>query len=165
MAWTDESIEILKAGWANGLSASQIALRLSGMSRNAVIGKATRLGLDGRRRPSDPSRGRDGAVALGGEALSSATDIDAPTVSPSERPTVETIRNGQCRWPMGDPATEHFHLCGEPTSERVYCAYHCSRAYQRQGAPSKRTVMDEVLARRAKRRACVTGGGDDAAGA
>ncbi len=48
MTWTDERIEILKKLWADGLSASQIATELGGVTRNAVIGKVHRLGLSGR---------------------------------------------------------------------------------------------------------------------
>ena len=45
MAWTDDRVELLKKLWAEGLSASQIANRLGGVTRNAVIGKVHRLGL------------------------------------------------------------------------------------------------------------------------
>ena len=48
MAWTEERVELLKKLWAEGLSASQIAGRLGGVTRNAVIGKVHRLGLAGR---------------------------------------------------------------------------------------------------------------------
>lgn len=48
MAWTDERVEKLKKLWAEGLSASQIAAQLGGVSRNAVIGKVHRLCLPGR---------------------------------------------------------------------------------------------------------------------
>ena len=48
MAWTDDRVDILKKLWAEGLSASQIANRLGGVTRNAVIGKVHRLGLSGR---------------------------------------------------------------------------------------------------------------------
>ena len=51
MAWTDERIEQLKTMWQNGLTASQIADELGGVSRNAVIGKAHRLGLQARPSP------------------------------------------------------------------------------------------------------------------
>ena len=44
MAWTDDRVEVLKKLWAEGLSASQIAARLGGVTRNAVIGKVHRLG-------------------------------------------------------------------------------------------------------------------------
>ncbi len=48
MNWTDERVEKLKRLWAEGLSASQIAAQLGGVSRNAVIGKVHRLNLPGR---------------------------------------------------------------------------------------------------------------------
>ena len=40
MSWTDERVETLKKLWTDGLSASQIAAELGGVTRNAVIGKA-----------------------------------------------------------------------------------------------------------------------------
>src|SRR6516164_4473787 len=48
MNWTDDRVELLKKLWADGLSASQIAAELGGISRNSVIGKVHRLGLAGR---------------------------------------------------------------------------------------------------------------------
>ena len=48
MNWTDERVERLKKLWSEGLSASQIAAQLGGVSRNAVIGKVHRLNLPGR---------------------------------------------------------------------------------------------------------------------
>jgi GcrA cell cycle regulator len=51
MSWTDERIERLKTMWTQGSTASQIAEELGGVSRNAVIGKAHRLGLESRPSP------------------------------------------------------------------------------------------------------------------
>lgn len=51
MSWTDERIEQLRNMWEKGLTASQIADELGGVSRNAVIGKAHRLGLKSRPSP------------------------------------------------------------------------------------------------------------------
>lgn len=51
MSWTDERIDRLKSMWEKGLTASQIADELGGVSRNAVIGKAHRLGLKSRPSP------------------------------------------------------------------------------------------------------------------
>jgi GcrA cell cycle regulator len=52
MNWTDERVETLRKLWAEGLSASQIAAQLGGVSRNAVIGKVHRLKLSGRAKPA-----------------------------------------------------------------------------------------------------------------
>jgi GcrA cell cycle regulator len=55
MAWTDERIDRLKSMWEKGMTASQIADDLGGVSRNAVIGKAHRLGLQSRPSPVKPN--------------------------------------------------------------------------------------------------------------
>ena len=55
MSWTDERIDRLKELWTKGMTASQIAEELGGVSRNAVIGKAHRLGLQSRPSPVKPN--------------------------------------------------------------------------------------------------------------
>ena len=59
MSWTDERIDRLKAMWTNGSTASQIAEELGGVSRNAVIGKAHRLGLESRPSPVKAGEEKD----------------------------------------------------------------------------------------------------------
>src|SRR5215471_15563844 len=56
--WSDDRVEQLKTLWTEGLSASQIARALGGVTRNAVIGKVHRLGLAGRASPSRSDRPR-----------------------------------------------------------------------------------------------------------
>ncbi|MCY1708172.1 GcrA family cell cycle regulator [Pannonibacter sp. SL95] len=67
MSWTDERVELLKKLWTDGLSASQIAAELGGVTRNAVIGKVHRLGLSGRAKAvapaAKPRRARTPATA------------------------------------------------------------------------------------------------------
>ena len=58
MSWTDERIDQLKTMWEKGLTASQIAEELGGVSRNAVIGKAHRLGLKSRPSPVKPGEAK-----------------------------------------------------------------------------------------------------------
>src|SRR5688500_11805272 len=55
MSWTDERIDRLKALWTQGMTARQIADELGGVSRNAVIGTAHRLGLQSRPSPVKPN--------------------------------------------------------------------------------------------------------------
>ncbi len=61
MSWTDERIETLKRLWEQGLTASQIADDLGNVTRNAVIGKAHRLGL--KARPSPVKAGEEATPA------------------------------------------------------------------------------------------------------
>ena len=63
MSWTDERIERLKKMWTDGATASQIADELGGVSRNAVIGKAHRLGLEQRPSPVKPGEEKEARKA------------------------------------------------------------------------------------------------------
>jgi GcrA cell cycle regulator len=100
MDWTPEVVEKLKELWAQGLSITQIGQRL-GITRNAVVGKAHRIGLS--RRASVVARPPVHAAATGGYA---------------------------CKWPIGDPKSQDFHFCGDSALlGRPYCATHCAEAY------------------------------------
>jgi GcrA cell cycle regulator len=72
MSWTDERIETLKKMWDSGLTATQIAETLGGVSRNAVIGKAHRLGLPSRPSPVKPNEAKAEARAAAAPAPASA---------------------------------------------------------------------------------------------
>ena len=63
MSWTEERIDRLKKMWADGATASQIADELGGVSRNAVIGKAHRLGLEQRPSPVKPGEEKEKKAA------------------------------------------------------------------------------------------------------
>ena len=76
MAWTDERIETLRKMWEGGQTASQIAEQLGGVSRNAVIGKAHRLGLQSRPSPVKPNDASPKAAA----------PAPAPKPAPAPRP-------------------------------------------------------------------------------
>src|SRR3954464_8244107 len=81
MSWTDERIERLKNMWAKGATASQIADELGGVSRNAVIGKAHRLGLEQRPSPVKPGEEKEAkkvAAAPAAAAPKAAPKAEAP---------------------------------------------------------------------------------------
>lgn len=86
MSWTEERIEMLAKMWASGMTASQIAEELGGISRNAVIGKAHRLGLKPRPSPVK-SNDTDAAKATAAPAAPVAeapveAKVAAPVASP-----------------------------------------------------------------------------------
>src|SRR5262245_26122833 len=76
MSWTEERIERLKKMWHEGATASQIADELGGVSRNAVIGKAHRLGLE--QRPSPVKPGEEKEVKKPAAAPAAASSKSAP---------------------------------------------------------------------------------------
>ncbi len=147
MAWTDDRVEMLKKLWAEGLSASQIAGKMGGVTRNAVIGKVHRLGLSGRATPAKPSRGRapdkrvEPVVAAKpkpftpepeAKPIIRAPEVSQPVVLDSgDLTTVATLNRNMCKWPIGDPAKDDFHFCGQPSEvNKPYCTYHAQLAFQ-----------------------------------
>jgi GcrA cell cycle regulator len=150
MTWTDERVELLKKLWADGLSASQIAAELGGVTRNAVIGKVHRLGLSGRAKSSSSGAPRQRKprshmmrvsrpASRGANALALSYDME-PEPEPElieniiplgQRRTLLELNENTCRWPIGDPATADFFFCGgKPLNALPYCHYHSRVAYQ-----------------------------------
>lgn len=151
--WTDERVEMLKKLWAEGLSASQVAKQLGGVTRNAVIGKVHRLGLSGRATPSRPARPkapvqrtlthvrgrpdplvaehRDEAEEVATVAKTRDTSRDDVESGSRELTTVLTLTEHNCKWPIGDPGRPNFHFCGRSAENNApYCAEHAKLAYQ-----------------------------------
>jgi GcrA cell cycle regulator len=159
MGWTDERVETLKKLWLDGLSASQIAKQLGGVTRNAVIGKVHRLGLSGRATPSQPQRTVFKAPRAPRPAVSAAPaprriiEPSMPTaqaIQPyiSEEPgtaTVLTLGAHMCKWPIGDPSSDSFTFCGRRSDrEGPYCMEHARVAYQPQQKKGGRTGATEL---------------------
>lgn len=156
MSWTDERVEALKKLWQEGLSASQIAGRIGGVTRNAVIGKVHRLGLAGRattsrmkshrpRRTPQPQKqrpinGKPRFQQVGNPALRQLYQADAEPYTPpaeelviplKERKYIQTLTESCCRWPIGDPQDAEFHFCGKKKVAGLpYCEVHARRAFQ-----------------------------------
>jgi len=166
MAWNDERVELLKKLWADGLSASQIAGRLGGVTRNAVIGKVHRLGLSGRattsRMKSHRPRARSQTARrlmkprfanVGNPALRQLYLGDAEPYTPpaeelviplNERRSIQTLTEACCRWPIGDPQLADFHFCGrKKVTGLPYCEFHARRAFQ---PPQPRRRDREIFA-------------------
>jgi len=152
MMWTDERVELLKKLWTDGLSASQIAAELGGITRNAVIGKVHRLGLSGRakspsssaprpRKPRAPGhmmrlprpamRGNTALAPMYETYLEPEPELIENIIPIGQRCTLLELNDSKCRWPIGDPGTAEFFFCGgAPVEGLPYCSYHSRVAYQ-----------------------------------
>jgi GcrA cell cycle regulator len=130
--WSDDRVTTLKTLWAEGLSASQVAGRLGGVTRNAVIGKIHRLGLSGRAAPSRPGRAPRVSAPRAPRRVRAPTPPPPPhrTVmapAPPEGPglvaDLARLPAHACKWPIGDPKSASFSFCGRPAEGR-YCTAH-----------------------------------------
>lgn len=151
--WSEERTALLRKLWAEGLSASQIATQLGGVTRNAVIGKIHRLGLAGRATPSRPAkrpvRARSSIRFVPSSVLKpikvqppTPTAEDLHNTPPEGALTIETVRDGQCKYMAGEGPDAL--VCGRRTPLGSWCSLHVKLVYQ----PSrKREVEDASIAR------------------
>jgi GcrA cell cycle regulator len=142
MLWTAEAIEDLKKLALEGKSASHISAALGVGSRNAVIGKASRIGIKlnggggasvrGNGAPraarpqwatghtarpnADAQRFRAAAARdpqlLPGDGRAAARSFGVAEIGEMRRLRLEDIRESACRWPLGDPRSGDFAYCG-----------------------------------------------------
>ena len=152
MGWTEERVTLLRKLWAEGLSASQIAKQLGGVTRNAVIGKVHRLGLAGRATPSRPAKrpvrtARPRIIgpsaprpmrAISDRPLVIIPDLEPVKFEDGKAASVLTLSDSMCKYPIGDPTDPGFAFCGRGSSGGPYCADHARLAYQPSQAKKRR---------------------------
>lgn len=153
--WNDEKIVTLKRLWAEGHSASLIAMRINAPSRSAVIGKVHRLGLSGRvthvrvrnRVPSVPKKRQRFAKPITFPLRAKLPPL--PEFDTPKGPLVAfaDLDRHHCRASYGDPQKEGFGFCGCPTVPGTsYCEDHVRRFHTslevKVRTPSKRAPRD-----------------------
>lgn len=145
MVWTPDKIKLLEQYWAEGLSITQIGKNL-GMTRNAVVGKAHRMGLNKRPSPilrtasaaktslprpaSAKKASPDKGVAAGGPPPATGKANHTAKVAAALAAAIPVSKTATCKWPIGDPRKPDFHFCEAPALEgKPYCAEHCAVAF------------------------------------
>ena len=141
--WTAERLALLKSGFEAGLSCREIAAHI-GVSRNAVIGKISRMNLTrekaGVRRPARKAA----ETAYRPKAAATFRHYLLKAVPAEPEPIVEddSIHNGhscslfelskeRCRWPISSPGAADFCFCGNtPIDGLPYCPGHTRLAYR-----------------------------------
>jgi GcrA cell cycle regulator len=144
--WTDERLELLKSRFEAGLSCRDIAAAI-GVSRNAVIGKLSRLNLtrdtNGDERPARKNAARERRartaprqqyqmlVALYGEPQDVIEGPIQEPIQDGHHCSLLELSEERCRWPINTPGTEDFCFCGNmPIKSLPYCAGHARLAYR-----------------------------------
>jgi len=154
MSWTLEKEKKLKELWKKGHTASQIASMFGDTTRNAVIGKAHRLNLEGRSplKKIKVKANRDSNIPsevktqkLGRKARFKALLLDKNFEQ--ENPIkLEELTDKTCRWPIGHPYEENFYFCGrEPMEKFSYCKLHVLYAFQPKNAKEEDVITEEDI--------------------
>jgi GcrA cell cycle regulator len=145
--WNDERVATLRKLWTDGLSASQIAKQLGGVTRNAVIGKVHRLGLAGRATPSRPAKrivrnnpnrprlltgapSRPRTIPSLAPLAEAAPPLEPMAQADGSLASVLTVTDRMCRWPIGDPTDQKFAFCGRDACDGPYCSEHARLGFQ-----------------------------------
>jgi GcrA cell cycle regulator len=134
--WTTERVEQLKSFLDAGLSCGQIAREI-GVTRNAVIGKVSRLNLSRlkgpRERNAAPRAARPRIVTQHQILMSIRAQPAAQEnlIDSRHRCSLLDLGQGKCRWPISEPGAQDFWFCGDkPVESLPYCAGHARIAYQ-----------------------------------
>lgn len=143
--WNEERVELLKELWGAGKTAAEIAQQLGeNITRNAVIGKAHRLGLSGRVSPIQKKAKKAAKAPAAAKTPTAVASATAATAAPRQPRSVYVdtpkenggvslmeLKDRMCHWPIGDPKKPGFHFCGDASVPGVpYCAEHTAVAYQ-----------------------------------
>ena len=120
--WDEKQLDKLKKLWDEGLPITKIGLEL-GVSRNAIAGKAHRLGLPKRNSPI--SKSGDPRKNQGVSNVETSKELPLKILLRE----VEWSRN-RCCWPIGDPKLPGFSFCGTSIMPgRPHCEEHSNLAY------------------------------------
>ena len=138
MPWDDSNVAKLKELWDQGLPTAQIG-KLLGFTKNAVVGKAHRIGLE--RRPSPirrtavkPDRKKARSPIVPTLKFEASKDEPKEINKQTFQPAVKNLFTNQtkrgCEWPEGHPDESDFKFCGKDRFEdKPYCIDHCAVAY------------------------------------
>ena len=140
MPWDDNNVSKLRELWDQGLPTAQIG-KLLGFTKNAVVGKAHRIGLE--RRPSpirrtavkpDRKKARSPIMPKLNFEVKKDEVKEIPVHQQTFQPLVKnlftkSVKRG-CEWPEGHPDESDFKFCGkERFEDKPYCIDHCAVAY------------------------------------
>ena len=138
MSWNQQKVDDLKKLWNEGVATSRIGEQL-GFTKNAVIGKAFRLGLEirqnSRKKTSHPASLSPNTLYRESSTSSSSLTVKKEPVRRREKfsfkkSIVGTGNFKSCQWPIGDPLKEGFHYCGcQNIPTKPYCIDHYKKAY------------------------------------
>ena len=140
MSWNDDNVAHLRELWDQGLPTAQIG-KLLGFTKNAVVGKAHRIGLE--RRPSpirrtavkpDRKKARSPIIPKLNFENTKEEVVEKQKPQKNFQPVIKNLFTNNvkrgCEWPDGHPDESDFKFCGkERFEDKPYCLEHCAIAY------------------------------------
>lgn len=153
-ALTGKGLSTAEIGKRLGMSKNAVVGKLNRLGWNAKSGATPDKVAPAKKAPKTPTKPTKTATtprakktttgATAKPKLTPRSKSTETTVSATSRKTLAmhqriiqhslemaNLKPNQCRWPIGDPDSEHFHFCGAPVFVgKPYCYEHCKQAYQ-----------------------------------
>ena len=151
MGWTEEKVERLKELWGKGQTASQIAVILGNVSRNAVIGKAHRLNLSAkiikRSKISSSNQINYNQKNLNKKSrkIKFRSLLLDKNFEPAKNLSLEELTEHTCKYMEGHPNEISSSFCGRKTVEKFsYCPLHLIVVFQPKGKKEDISSEEEI---------------------
>ena len=141
MSWTEEKVNKLKELWGKGQTASQIAIIIGGVSRNAVIGKAHRLNLSSKIKSRSSNqinknylKNQNKQIQFKGKRGKFKSLLLDANFEPAKNLSLEELTEDTCKYMEGNPNEKDASFCGRKTVDKFsYCPLHLMIVFQPKG--------------------------------
>jgi len=152
MGWTEEKVNKLKELWGKGNTASQIALIIGGISRNAVIGKAHRLKLSAKfikrprtNSPVNPNFEAKNNIQRKSRKVKFRSLLLDKNFEPAKNLSLEELNENTCKYMESHPDESSSSFCGRKTVEKFsYCPLHLIVVFQTKSKQEDLSEDEEV---------------------
>ena len=141
MSWTEEKVNKLKELWGKGQTASQIAIIIGGVSRNAVIGKAHRLNLSSKIKSRSSNqinknqlKNQNKQIQLKGKRSKFKSLLLDANFESAKNLSLEELTEDTCKYMEGNPNEKDASFCGRKNVDKFsYCPLHLMIVFQPKG--------------------------------
>jgi len=152
--WDKSKEKLLRQLWSKGLSASKISEQIPGTTRNSIIGKSHRLGLEARsnsrksqfkteKNLNIPPLNKNQKLGRKAKFKALLLSKDIEKENPIQ---IEDCNDSQCRYPNNHPGNKDFYFCGRTALEgTVYCSIHFLLCFQSKNEKEEEKITAEDI--------------------
>jgi len=152
--WDKSKEKLLRQLWSKGLSASKISEQIPGTTRNSIIGKSHRLGLEARsnsrksqfktnKNLNIPTVNKNQKLGRKAKFKALLLSKDFEKENPIQ---IEDCNDSLCRYPNNHPGNKDFYFCGRTALEgTVYCSMHFLLCFQSKHEKEEEKITEEDI--------------------
>ena len=148
--WDDSKIQILRENWGT-MTASALATKIGGVSRNAVIGKAHRLNLSAKlvkrsvTHSTNNLKFKQKNINKKSRKFKFTSLLLDKNFEPAKNLSLEELTDSTCKYSESDPDKPDFSFCGRKTVDKFsYCPLHLIVVFQTKSKQEDLSGDEEV---------------------